>query len=75
MTRLRIASVLLLASTAAADTDDLERRAAAIRPSPAESRWREIPWLGSMVEAREAAEKEDRPVFIWGADDDPFERC
>jgi hypothetical protein len=53
----------------------LEDRAAAIRPTAGEMRWQQIPWLGSLVEAREQARREKRPILVWTLDEDPFERC
>ena len=53
----------------------LTRRADAVRPTAAELRWQEIPWLISLVEARDLAQKERRPILVWAADDDPFGRC
>jgi hypothetical protein len=35
----------------------------------------QIPWLGSLVEARRQAQHEKRPIVIWTLDEDPFERC
>jgi hypothetical protein len=70
--------VLALGAALAADVrsaPSLEERAAAIRPSAAETRWQQVPWLGSLVEARAAARAEKRPVLVWALDEDPFERC
>jgi hypothetical protein len=55
--------------------EELYRRADAIRPTAAELRWQQIPWLGSLVEARAVASAEKRPVVVWTLDEDPFERC
>jgi hypothetical protein len=54
---------------------ELAARAAAIRPTAEETRWQQIPWLGSLVEAREQARREKRPLLVWTLDEDPFERC
>jgi hypothetical protein len=73
-----LSCVLALGAATAADappTPTLEQRAAAIRPSAAETRWQQVPWLGSLVEARAAARAEKRPVLVWTLDEDPFERC
>jgi hypothetical protein len=75
MNILSIATLVLLAPSQAAQEELLARRAAAIRPSPSEDRWREIPWIASLREAKAAAEREDLPLFVWAADDDPLERC
>lgn len=53
----------------------IAQRAQLLRPSAAELRWQEIPWLNSLVEARETAQKERRPILIWATDDNPFGRC
>ncbi|MGI9468691.1 MAG: hypothetical protein ACR2OA_16355 [Rubripirellula sp.] len=34
--------------------------------------WRTIPWKLSVVEAREAAFKQDKPIFIWAMDGHPL---
>ena len=53
---------------------ELRERAAAIRPTAEELRWQKIPWLASLVEARETARAEKRPLFVWTLDGDPFDR-
>ncbi|MFN4259341.1 MAG: hypothetical protein ACK4RK_08575 [Gemmataceae bacterium] len=75
-----ISSITTLALTALGLTADwtpqgLEQRANAIRPSAAELRWQQVPWLASLVEAQATATREKRPLFVWTLDDDPFERC
>jgi hypothetical protein len=73
MTRILIALALL--SVAPGDelppipADDFARLHAAIRPQPGESRWREIPWLTSVREARERSAREDKPIVIFTAAD------
>jgi hypothetical protein len=56
-------------------SEKLASRAATIRPTKEEMRWQQIPWLGSLVEARRQAQQEKRPIVIWTLDEDPFERC
>ena len=51
---------------AAADFDPL---AAAIKPQPGESPWREIPWFIDITEARRRAIAEDKPLVIFTAAD------
>ncbi len=68
-------TIWLLALLGIAQEDTLARRAAAIRPTAAEGRWREVPWVASLREGRELAQREDLPVFVWAVDDDPLERC
>ena len=53
----------------------LEQRAARIRPTDAETRWQQIPWLRSVIEGQQAARRENRPIMYWHVDDDPLERC
>jgi hypothetical protein len=38
-------------------------------------RWKQIPWLTKISDGLETAKKENRPLLIWGADDDPLDRC
>jgi hypothetical protein len=53
----------------------LVRRADAIRPTPGEIRWKEIPWVRSVVDGQRMARAERRPIMYWHVDDDPLERC
>jgi hypothetical protein len=58
----------------------LERRAAPLRPSAADLRYQQIPWLVDPAEALKQARSEGRPMFLWvagGRDRDgvPLERC
>ena len=55
--------------------DQLEMRAALLRPAPGDLKWRQIPWLTSAAEAQQLARKEQRPIFLWGSDGDPLDRC
>jgi hypothetical protein len=59
----------------AAFAAELETRADAIRPTAAETRWQQIPWLRSVIEGQQAALAEKRPIMYWHVDDDPLERC
>src|SRR5262249_4552383 len=36
-----------------------------LKPHPGESRWREIPWLTSLWEARRKAAAEGKPIVVW----------
>jgi len=40
-----------------------------MKPQPGESRWREIPWLTDISEARRRAVAEDKPLVIFTAAD------
>jgi hypothetical protein len=74
---------LALAPLAAAgepEADALRRRAAPLRPTAADLRFREIPWLIDPAAALAAARAEGRPLFVWLAggrdrDGNPLERC
>jgi len=81
---LKLAAVLVLAVIGAGPTredDDLpptlstEKFAKyfeAIRPYPGEWRWREdIPWVGTIHEARARAAKENKPILAWKSADSP----
>jgi hypothetical protein len=39
---------------------------------PRDELWRSIPWHVSIVEAREAAAKEKKPIFVWVASGEPL---
>ncbi|HLF93191.1 MAG TPA: hypothetical protein VJB14_07010 [Planctomycetota bacterium] len=39
---------------------------------PKDERWRSIPWKVSVVEAREQAVKEGKPLFVWVASGEPL---
>jgi hypothetical protein len=60
--------------------EELEHRAAALRPAPDEVRWQRLPWIVDADEAIAAARSEHRPIFFWaaggrGRDGLPLERC
>ncbi len=82
-----LAGLLALAAGARADDADagapadlpppipvekLETYLALVEPLPREWRWRdEIPWVGTIHEARERAAREDKPILVWQAADSP----
>ena len=39
---------------------------------PKDELWRSIPWQVSIVEARELAAKEKKPIFVWVASGEPL---
>ena len=45
---------------------DLEKRAAALIPTPDRLRFQEIPWVHDLAEAQKVAQAEHRPIFLWG---------
>ena len=51
-----------------ADFDKLHKE---LQP-PKDELWRSIPWRVSIVEAREAAAKEKKPIFVWVASGEPL---
>ncbi len=56
-------------------SDELVRRAVAIKPSPSELKWQQIPWVTNLTEGLHLAQEEQRPIFLWVTGDDPLERC
>jgi hypothetical protein len=54
---------------------ELLRRAAVIKPTPAELKWQQIPWLLDLAEGQRLAQAEGRPIFLWASGDAPLERC
>ncbi|HLW65587.1 MAG TPA: hypothetical protein VKS79_09735 [Gemmataceae bacterium] len=57
-----------------------QRLITAVKPTPAELRWQQVPWELDLQEAIVAARKEKRPIFLWAAggrnrDGVPLERC
>jgi hypothetical protein len=89
MTRTTVRAAALLAAVGLAGAaqppadplaESLERKAQASRPTAAELRWQQIPWLTDPDEALRQARAEGRPVFLWvagGRDRDglPLEKC
>lgn len=54
---------------------EIDQRAAVIRPSAAELKWKQVPWLTDLGDAQKAAIRERRPLFVWVTGDDPMGRC
>ncbi len=77
---LAVAAVIAMTSLAAlqagnkstglsvAEFDKLHRE---LQP-PRDELWRSIPWHVSIVEAREAAAKAKKPIFVWVASGEPL---
>ncbi len=42
---------------------------------PQPTGWKQIPWLTNLKDAIAAGKKENRPILIWVAGDNPLERC
>jgi hypothetical protein len=77
-----LAAGLLLTSSARLSAQDwaLLPGAAALRyhackPSRAELKWQQVPWLRDLAEARKLARAEKRPLLVWVSIYEPLERC
>jgi hypothetical protein len=55
--------------------DKVERCAAQLRPTSADTRWMTIPWLTSLSEGLRVAGAEQRPLLLWNLDGDALEGC
>jgi len=55
--------------------NELESRAAVIKPTAEEVAWLKIPWGLDLKAAQATAKSEGRPIFLWVTGDDPLERC
>lgn len=64
------------AQTATTRPLELPAEFAAIRdtiaPKPAEELWKKIPWKTSLLEARQLAAKQGKPIFLWSMDGHPL---
>jgi hypothetical protein len=47
----------------------------ALRPGAHLLKWQQIPWTTDLKQGLEMARKENRPLLLWGSDDDPLDRC
>jgi hypothetical protein len=57
------------------DPAEVVTQVLAVRPTPDELKWEKIPWARDLAEARRMAKNELRPLFFWGCDDEPLDRC
>lgn len=57
--------------TAGLSLADFEKLHKQLQP-PRDELWRSIPWQISIVEARELAAKEKKPIFVWVASGEPL---
>jgi hypothetical protein len=46
--------------------DHLKARAARLLPTKDQLRFQDIPWVHDLAEAQAVAQKENRPIFLWG---------
>lgn len=53
----------------------LLERAAVVKPTAEELKWRRIPWMTDLAAAQRVARQEGRPLLLWASGDDPLERC
>jgi hypothetical protein len=52
--------------------DTFRELIAAIRPTPDETRWREIPWQTDLRDACRLAAESGKPVFLWAMNGNPL---
>ena len=45
---------------------------ALVKPTPAEQKWEQIPWMTSLWEARQRAAAEGKPILLWEMDGHPL---
>lgn len=43
-----------------------------ILPSAEDEKWRQVPWVPGLWEGIQAAEKANKPMFIWAMNGDPL---
>ena len=46
-----------------------------IKPTKAELRWMEIPWIGTLQHGRDAAVAQQKPMFLWAMNGHPLGTC
>jgi hypothetical protein len=65
--------LLSLAAVNQALADEaLDRRVAALLPTPEEDRWLQIPWRTSIAEALADSRKTGKPVMLWVMNGNPL---
>jgi hypothetical protein len=62
-----LALTVLILGAAERDQDAIKRQIAALKESDT-SAWRKIPWTESLLAARRASEKENKPIFLFTHD-------
>ena len=80
--RVYTVSLLLLAAASVAPAQTVNvvpqtvyAKMAALRPAAHQLKWQQIPWVTDLKQGLELAKKENRPMLLWGSDDDPLDRC
>jgi len=59
------------ADPAALTTVEFEKLHRELQP-PRDERWRSIPWHVSILEGRQQAAREKKPIFVWVASGEPL---
>ena len=68
---LTLLALALSAPPALADAD-LPELLAAVRPTPSEDVFEQIPWRASLWEARKQAAADGKPILLWEMDGNPL---
>jgi hypothetical protein len=63
---------ILFSPANGSEQDAFRNLHALIRPQPNEDRWLQVPWLGSVWEARQRAAAEGKPILLWEMDGHPL---
>lgn len=63
-------ALLLLAPIGDLTADEFQRLHRELQPG--DEPWLSIPWQTSLLEARDAAAKAEKPIFIWAMDGHPL---
>jgi hypothetical protein len=66
-----ISGLLLILAQDGLSVEEFERLHREVRP-PKDELWRSIPWQVSIVEGRELAAKQAKPIFVWVASGEPL---
>ena len=54
------------------DTEAFAKLHALIKPTAAEEKWNQIPWMASLWEARQKAAALGKPILLWEMDGHPL---
>ena len=54
---------------------ELGKLAAVVKPTPAELKWQQIPWITDVNEGRRLAKAEKRPLLLFTIVGDPLDEC
>lgn len=55
--------------------EELNKLAATVKPTPAENKWQQIPWITDVNEGRRLAKEEKRPLLLWTIFGEPLDEC